>query len=128
MPGIINSAPNCIKQINGAVPADDSADFVVGAAYEQCAGFMTFGPGTVYGEEGAAAATTYYVLTWVGILFTLAVLVAFVIYERQRLVGHVERLGHWLQGERGTGAREGAAGPAAGAVGPGPDPGLGRLE
>ena len=128
MPGVIDSAPDCVRSVNGAVPADDSADFVVQAAYEKCAGFMTFGPGTTYGEEGAAAATSYYVLTWIGIAFTLLVLVAWVVYERRRLREHVDRLGHWGEGARAAGAEEGAAGPAAGSVGPGPDPGLGRLE
>ena len=36
---------------------------------------MTFGPGTVYGEDGAAATGAYYVLTWIGIIVTVAVLV-----------------------------------------------------
>jgi hypothetical protein len=92
MPGIIDSAPDCVTSVNGALPADDSADFIIQAAYEKCAGFMTFGPGSTYGEEGAGAATSYYVLTWIGIAVMVAVLVYWVIWENRRLVG-------WVRGE-----------------------------
>ena len=92
MPGIIDSAPDCVTTVNGALPADDSADFIIQAAYEKCAGIMTFGPGTVYGEDGAGAATSYYVLTWIGIIVMVAVLVGWVIYEQRMLIRHVNRL------------------------------------
>ncbi len=92
MPGIIDSAPPCVEKVAGAQPADDTADFIVQAAYEQCAGIMTFGPGTTYGEGAAGAAGAYYVLTWLGIIFMVLALVAWVIYERQQLAGHVVRL------------------------------------
>ena len=59
MPGIIDSAPDCVTRVNGALPADDSADFILQAAYEECAGFMTFGPGSIYGDEGAGAAVVH---------------------------------------------------------------------
>src|SRR3954471_6960691 len=91
MPGIIDSAPSCVEKINGAKPADDSADFIIQAAYDKCAGFMTFGPGTTYGDDGAAAATSYYVLTWIGILVTLAVIVYWVIHEHRHLVEWTRR-------------------------------------
>ncbi len=110
MPAIIDSAPDCIQNISGAKPADDSADFIIQAAYEKCAGFMTFGPGTTYGEEGAGAAGSYMVLTWIGILVMVAVIVAWVVYEDRRLWGHVAR----IRG-RGTGGPEaGTTSPAAG--------------
>jgi hypothetical protein len=92
MPGIIDSAPECVTTVNGALPADDSADFIIQAAYENCAGIMTFGPGTVYGEDGAAAAGAYYVLTWIGIIVTLVVLVGWVLYEQRMLIRHVAAL------------------------------------
>jgi hypothetical protein len=92
MPAIIDSAPECVTSVNGALPADDSADFIIQAAYENCAGIMTFGPGTVYGEDGAAAAGAYYVLTWIGIIVTLLVLVGWVLYEQRMLIRHVARL------------------------------------
>jgi hypothetical protein len=85
MPGIIDSAPDCVTSVSGAQPADDSADFIIQAAYENCAGFMTFGPGSTYGEEGAAATTAYYVVTWIGIAVMLAVLVYWVLYENRSL-------------------------------------------
>jgi hypothetical protein len=92
MPGIIDSAPDCVTSVAGAKPADDSADFIIQAAYEKCAGIMTFGPGSVYGEDGAAAATSYYILTWIGIIVMVAVLVGWVIFEQRMLVHRVARL------------------------------------
>ena len=86
MPAIIDSAPDCVANVAGAKPADDSADFIIQAAYEKCAGFMTFGPGSTYGDEGAGAATSYYVLTWIGIAVMVAVIVYWVIWEDRRLV------------------------------------------
>ena len=92
MPAIIDSAPSCVTSVDGAKPADDSADFILQAAYENCAGIMTFGPGSTYGEGGAGAAGAYYVLTWLGIIFMVAVLVAWVWRENRRLHGHRLRL------------------------------------
>lgn len=86
MPAIIDSAPDCIVSVDGAKPADDSADFIIQAAYDKCAGIMTFGPGTTYGEDGAAAAGAYYVLTWIGIAVMVAVIVYWVIWENRRLM------------------------------------------
>ncbi len=85
MPAIIDSAPSCVTSVSGAEPADDSADFIIQAAYENCAGFMTFGPGSTYGEEGAGAAGAYYLLTWIGIAVMVAVLVYWVVWENRRL-------------------------------------------
>jgi hypothetical protein len=92
MPGIINSAPECIAHVKGALPADDSADFIIQKAYEKCAGIMTFGPGSTYGDDGSGAAGSYMVLTWIGIIVMIAVLVAWVVYENRRLSRHAERL------------------------------------
>jgi hypothetical protein len=86
MPAIIDSAPCCVTSVDGAQPADDSADFIVQAAYENCAGIMTFGPGSTYGEEGAGAAGAYMVLTWLGIIVMVAVLVYWVYWENRRLM------------------------------------------
>src|SRR5687767_251238 len=92
MPAIIDSAPSCVTSVDGARPADDSADFIIQAAYENCAGIMTFGPGTTYGEGAASAATSYYVLIWLGIAVTIVALVAWVVYEDRRLRSHAARL------------------------------------
>ena len=91
MPAIINSAPDCITSVNGALPADDSADFIIQKAYENCAGIMTFGPGSIYGEDGAAATTQYYVVTWIGIAVMVAVLIYWVIWEDRRLMTWTRR-------------------------------------
>jgi len=92
MPGIIDSAPSCIAHVKGALPADDSADFILQKAYENCAGIMTFGPGSTYGDDGTGATTAYYVLTTIGIIVMIAVIVAWVVYENRRLLRHAERL------------------------------------
>jgi len=92
VPGIIDSAPSCIVHINGAKPPDDSADFILQAAYLKCQGIMTFGPGTTYGEGGSSATTSYYVLTWIGIIVMVVVIIAWVLYEDRRLWGHVARI------------------------------------
>ena len=85
MPAIIDSAPECVAHVAGAKPADDSADFVLQAAYDKCAGIMTFGPGSTYGDGGAGATGSYMVLVWLGIAVTLAVLVYWVYWENRRL-------------------------------------------
>jgi hypothetical protein len=91
MPAIIDSAPDCVTSVDGAKPADDSADFIVQAPYEDCAGIMTFGPGTTYGEEGAAAAGSYYALIWIGAAVILAVFIAWVVVENRRLLAYAAR-------------------------------------
>lgn len=86
MAKIIDSAPECVVKGTGATPADDAADFVVGARFQDCAGFGTFMPGSTYGPEGEAATTAYMVLTWVGIVFMVLVLIAWTVYENRRLL------------------------------------------
>jgi hypothetical protein len=98
MPLIMDSSPSCVTNNEGAEPADDSADFILQANYEDCAGFMTFGPGSTYGEEGAGAETAYMILTWLGILVTLLVLLAWVLYENRRLIEYSVR-GRLARGE-----------------------------
>jgi hypothetical protein len=87
MPLVIDSAPDCITHVEGAKPADDISDFILQANFEDCAGFMTFGPGSTYGDEGQAAETLYMILTWAGIVVMVLVLVAWVVYENRRLSG-----------------------------------------
>jgi hypothetical protein len=88
MPAIINSAPDCITHAAGSEAArvKDSADFILQADYKDCAGFMSFGPGSTYGSDGTGAHSAYMILTWVGIVVTLLVLVAWVLYENRRLI------------------------------------------
>ena len=85
MPGIIDSAPDCVTHVDKA-SADDMADFILQANYQDCAGFMTFGPGSTYGEEGAAAATSYYVLIGIGGVVMVAALIIWIIAENRALV------------------------------------------
>ena len=92
MPGIIDSAPDCIAHVKGALPADDSADFILQAAYQKCQGIMTFGPGSTYGDGGSGATTAYYVLTWVGIVVMILAIIAWIVYENRRLNQHADRL------------------------------------
>jgi hypothetical protein len=106
VPAIINSAPDCVAHVNGMKPADDSADFIVQAAYAKCQGIMTFGHGTVYGDGGSSAATTYYILTWLGIIVTIVVIVAWVLYEDRRLSRHVRRIRGRTRGGPAAGVTE----------------------
>jgi hypothetical protein len=85
MPGIINSAPDCVTHVQEA-SADDIADFILQGNYQDCAGFMTFGPGSTYGEEGASAATGYYVLIGVGAAVVVAVFLLWILAENRELV------------------------------------------
>jgi hypothetical protein len=95
MPAIIDSSPACVKQVMGSESArvDDTADFILQADYDTCAGFMTFGPGSTYGEDGTGAETAYMILTWLGIVVMLVVLVAWVLYENRRLIQAVAGYG-----------------------------------
>jgi hypothetical protein len=106
VPAIIDSAPDCVAHVSGAKPADDSADFIVQAAYEKCQGIMTFGHGTVYGDGGSSAATTYYILVWLGIIVTVAVIVAWVLSEDRRLWGHAARIRGRSRGGPAAGVTE----------------------
>jgi hypothetical protein len=98
MPLIIDSSPSCVTNNEGAEPADDSADFILQANYEECAGFGTFMPGSTYGEDGSGAETAYMILTWLGIVVTVLVLVAWVVYENRRLIEYSVR-GRLARGE-----------------------------
>ena len=91
MPAIIDSAPSCVQHVAGAVKGDD-ADFILQKAYEKCAGFMTFGPGSTYGDEGTSAATSYYILTWIGIIVMVAAILFWVLSEDRRRRRHVARI------------------------------------
>jgi hypothetical protein len=86
---------------------DDTADFILQGDYDTCAGFMTFGPGSTYGEDGTGAETAYMILTWLGIVVMLVVLVAWVLYENRRLIQAVAGYG----------------GPTSPGGGPAPQPG-----
>jgi len=106
MPAIIDSAPDCITHVSGAKPADDSADFIIQAAYAKCQGIMTFGPGSTYGDGGSGAAGSYMVLTWIGIIVMVAVVVAWVMYEDRRLWRHVARIQRRTRGGPAAGVTE----------------------
>ena len=79
----MTARPSCVVNVGGAEPADDSADFIIQAAYEDCAGFGTFMPGSTYGEEGAGAEGVYMVIVWLGIVVTIAVLVYWAVLGAQ---------------------------------------------
>jgi hypothetical protein len=106
VPAIIDSAPDCVTHVSGAKPPDDSADFILQAAYAKCQGIMTFGHGTVYGEDGSSATTSYYVLVWIGIIVTLVVIVAWMLYEDRRLWRHVDRIRGRSRGGPAAGVTE----------------------
>jgi hypothetical protein len=92
MAAIIDSAPDCVTRNEGGEQfAEDGADFILQANYQDCAGFGTFMPGSTYGEDGSGAETLYMLLTWAGIAATLVALVAWIIYENRQLIRHVGR-------------------------------------
>ena len=92
MPAIIDSSPDCVTNNEGGENfGEDGADFILQDNYADCAGFGTFMPGSTYGEDGAGAETLYMILTWLGILVTLAALAAWMIYENRQLIKHVGR-------------------------------------
>ena len=87
MPLLIDSATDCITHAEGGEKfAEDGADFILQANYQDCAGIMTFGPGSTYGDEGSGAETAYMILTWLGIVVMVVALVAWVLYENRRLI------------------------------------------
>ena len=106
MPAIIDSAPDCVAhtQVDGTDEAsvtangEDSADFVVGDDYQACfdgdGGFMTFGPGSTYGDEGVGANGAYMALTWIGITVMVIVLIGWMAVENKRLVAYVANRGN----------------------------------
>ncbi|MBM3666087.1 MAG: hypothetical protein FJW90_01165 [Actinobacteria bacterium] len=90
MPAIIDSAPDCISSDAGTEEArvEDSADFVMGDPFADCAGIMTFGPGSTYGTAegpGEPANGAYMALTWIGIAVMIIVLIMWVVVEARRL-------------------------------------------
>jgi len=90
MPAIINSAPDCITHKEG-YNADDIADFILQDNFKDCGGFMTFGPGSTYGDGGVGAAGSYMVLTWIGIVVMVLAFAAWMIYENRRLIEFAAR-------------------------------------
>jgi hypothetical protein len=84
MPAIIDSAPDCVVHKEG-YSGDDIADFVLQNNYQDCAGFMTFGPGSTYGQDGVGGTTAYMTLTWIGIVVMVIAFVAWIWYENYRL-------------------------------------------
>jgi hypothetical protein len=92
MPLIIDSAPSCVTHHEGGTKyAQDGADFILQANYQDCAGFMTFGPGSTYGDGGTGAGTAYMALTWIGIVFMVVALVGWMAYENHRLLTYAAK-------------------------------------
>jgi hypothetical protein len=93
MPAIIDSTPDCITH-NQHYSGDDLADFILQDNYKDCAGFMTFGPGSTYGDGGVGATGAYMTLTWIGIVVMVIAFAAWMWYENYRLTtfaktGHI---------------------------------------
>jgi hypothetical protein len=89
MPAIIDSAPDCVVHKEG-YSADDIADFILQDNYKDCTGFMTFGPGSTYGDGGVGATGAYMVLTWIGIVVMVIVFIGWIWYENHRLTTFAE--------------------------------------
>lgn len=89
MAAIIDSSPECVTNTEGYdFNGDgDDLDFILQANYESCEGFMTFGPGSTYGDEGVGAEGAYMALTWIGIAVFLIAMLLWVVLENRRLTG-----------------------------------------
>jgi hypothetical protein len=61
-------------------------------AYEKCADFFTFGPGSTIGTSTDGVATSYWVLTALGFTVMIAALVAWVVTEDRKLKAQAARL------------------------------------
>lgn len=105
MPAVINSAPDCVTN-EQVYSADDAADFVIGDNYQECAGFMTFGPGSTYGPEGVGADTAYMALTWIGIAFMVFTIIAWMLYENRRLITYAKTRGRGGSAETAAAAAQ----------------------
>jgi hypothetical protein len=80
-----DSTPPCIQH---NVPGADG----VYKAYEKCADFFTFGPGSTLGTSTDGVSTSYWVLTTIGIIVMFAALVAWVMTEDRKLQAQAARL------------------------------------
>jgi hypothetical protein len=80
-----DSAPPCIQH---DVPGADG----VYKAYEKCADFFTFGPGSTIGTSTDGVATSYWVLTALGIAVMIAAFVGWVVTEDRKLKAQAARL------------------------------------
>jgi hypothetical protein len=69
-------------------------------AYEKCADFFTFGPGSTIGTSTDGVATSYWVLTALGFAVMIAALVAWVVTEDRKLKAQAALL--LAAGEAGT--------------------------
>jgi hypothetical protein len=79
------SAPSCIQH---DVPGADG----VYKAYEKCADFFTFGPGSTIGTSTDGVATAYWILTALGIAVMIAAFVGWVVTEDRKLKEQAARL------------------------------------
>lgn len=80
-----DSAPPCIQH---DVPGADG----VYKAYEKCADFFTFGPGSTIGTVTDGVATSYWILTALGFSVMIAALVGWVVTEDRKLKAQAARL------------------------------------
>jgi hypothetical protein len=69
-------------------------------AYEKCADFFTFGPGSTIGTVTDGVATSYWILTALGFSVMIAALVAWVVTEDRKLKAQTARL--LTTGQAGT--------------------------
>jgi hypothetical protein len=73
-----DTAPGCIQH---DVPGSDG----VYKAYENCADFFTYGPGGKFGTFADGVSTSYWVLTALGFVVSIAFLVGWVMLEDRKL-------------------------------------------
>ena len=74
------SAPPCIQHGVTGNPYPN-----VYPAYEKCADFFTFGPGSTINTFSDGVSTSYWVLTAIGFIVMLTALVGWVVLENRKL-------------------------------------------
>jgi hypothetical protein len=75
-----DTTPECIQH---GVPGTPYPN--VYSPYEKCADFFTFGPGGTFGTFSDGVATSYWVLTAIGFIVSIAFLVGWVMLEDRKL-------------------------------------------
>ena len=94
-----DTAPGCIQH---DVPGAEG----VYKAYEKCADYFTFAPGSTLGTLSDGVSTSYWVLTAIGILVMFLALIGWVVLENKKLQAQAA-----LLRRAGMGTRAPSAGP-----------------
>ena len=82
-----DTAPGCIQHGVSGTPFSN-----VYPPYEKCADYFTFGPGSKIYTMSDGVATSYWVLTAIGILVMIVALIGWVVLENKKLQAQAAHL------------------------------------